>query len=95
MVVHLHQVRQVTAAGFGVLLDARRQMLEAGLSLSLGGLNLRTRFVLYAWRLQRLFDEWQPAISRGRSLAPEAKLPARVTLTGKQDAFPAQTRIRG
>jgi N-acetylglucosaminyldiphosphoundecaprenol N-acetyl-beta-D-mannosaminyltransferase len=95
MVVHLHQVRQVTAAGFGVLLGARRQMLEAGLTLSLGGLNLRTRFVLYAWRLQRLFDEWQPATSLGRPLVREAKLPVRVTLSGEQDAFPAQTRIRG
>jgi N-acetylglucosaminyldiphosphoundecaprenol N-acetyl-beta-D-mannosaminyltransferase len=95
MVVHLHQVRQVTAAGFGVLLEARRQLLEAGLSLSLGGLNLRTRFVLYAWRLQRLFDEWQPAISRSRPLAPEAKLPARVTLRAEQGALPAQTRARG
>ncbi len=95
MVVHLHQVRQVTAAGFGVLLDARRQLLEAGLSLSLGGLNLRTRFVLYAWRLQRLFDEWQPAISRSRPLVPEAELPVRMAIRSEQDALQAQTRIRG
>ena len=85
----------MTAAGFGVLLDARRQLLEAGLSLSLGGLNLRTRFVLYAWRLQPLFDEWQPAISRSRSLAPEAKLPVRMAVQSEQNALPAQTRIRG
>jgi anti-anti-sigma regulatory factor len=95
MVVHLHAVRQVTAAGFGVLLGARRQLLEAGLSLSLAGVSLRTRFTLYAWRLQRLFDEWQPAISRGRSLAPQAGLPVRIALRGEQDALPAQTRIRG
>jgi N-acetylglucosaminyldiphosphoundecaprenol N-acetyl-beta-D-mannosaminyltransferase len=95
MVVHLHHVRQVTAEGFGILLGARRQLLEAGLSLSLGGLNLRTRFVLYAWRLERLFDEWQPAISRSRPLAPEAKMPVRVTLRAEQGALPAETRMRG
>ncbi len=95
MVVHLDKVRQVTAAGFGVLLDARRQLLEAGFSLSLGGLNLRTRFVLYAWRLQRLFDEWQPAISRSRPLTREAELPARTDIGSERDALPAQTRTRG
>ena len=75
MVVHLKTVRQVTAAGFGVLLAARRQLLEAGLSLSLAGLSLKTRFVLYAWRMQRLFDEWQPAISRGRPLVAGYETP--------------------
>ncbi len=99
MVVHLNGVRQATAAGFGVLLDARRQMLEAGLSLSLGGLNLRTRFALYAWRLQQLFDEWQPAISRSRPLAsellPESELPVRMAIASEQNVLQAQTRIRG
>jgi N-acetylglucosaminyldiphosphoundecaprenol N-acetyl-beta-D-mannosaminyltransferase len=93
MVVHLHSVKQVTAAGLGVLLGARRQLLEAGLSLSLAGLNLRTRFVLYAWNLQRLFDEWQPAISRSRPLAAEAA--PHMRLGSEQDVIPAETRIRG
>jgi N-acetylglucosaminyldiphosphoundecaprenol N-acetyl-beta-D-mannosaminyltransferase len=95
MVVHLHNVRQVTAAGFGVLLDARRQLLEAGLSLSLGGLNLRARFVLHAWCLQQLFDEWQPAISLRRPLIPVSELPVRMAIRSEQNAFPAQTRVRG
>jgi N-acetylglucosaminyldiphosphoundecaprenol N-acetyl-beta-D-mannosaminyltransferase len=95
VVVHLHSVKQVTAAGLGILLGARRQLLEAGLSLSLAGLNLRTRFVLYSWNLQRLFDEWQPAISRGRPLIVESEPPVHVGLRGEQDAIPAQTRIRG
>ena len=93
MVVHLHSVKQVTAAGLGVLLGARRQLLEAGLSLSLAGLNLKTRFVLYAWNLQRLFDEWQPAISRGRPLAADAA--PHMRLGSEQDVIPAETRIRG
>ena len=96
MVVHLHSVKQVTAAGLGVLLGARRQLLEAGLSLSLAGLNLKTRFVLYAWNLQRLFDEWQPAISRSRPLAAEAASPFTCGLRSEQERDPggnAHSRI--
>lgn len=99
MVVHLDKVRHLTAAGFGVLLDARRQLLEAGLSLSLGGLGLRTRFVLHAWRLQPLFDEWQPAILRSRPLVQEplseSDLPVRMAIRSEKNALQAQTRIRG
>jgi N-acetylglucosaminyldiphosphoundecaprenol N-acetyl-beta-D-mannosaminyltransferase len=95
MVVHLHTVRQATAAGVGVLMGARRQLLEAGLSLSLAGLNFKMRFLLYAWRVQPLFDEWQPTISRGRPLAPEASMPVRIDMGGEQNALQAQTRIRG
>ena len=95
MVVHLNKIRQVTAAGFGVLLDARRQLLEAGLSLSLGSLNMRARFALHAWCLQRLFDEWQPSISRGRPSITDSELPARLAVRSEQSALQAQTRIRG
>ena len=95
MVVHLNTVRQVTAAGFGVLLAARRQLLEAGLSLSLAGLSLKTRFVLHAWRLQRLFDEWQPAIARSRPLVAEEELPVPIGRRSDPEAVPAQTRLRG
>ncbi len=95
VVVHLHSVKQVTAAGLGILLGARRQLLEAGLSLSLAGLNLKTRFVLYAWNLQRLFDEWQPTISRGRPLVVESEPPVPIRMRGEQDGIPVETRIRG
>lgn len=94
-VVHLHDVKQVTAAGLGVLLGARRQLLEAGLSLSLAGLNLKSRFVLHAWNLQPLFDEWQPAISQGRPLGAEAGSPVPIMLRSEQDVFPAENGIRG
>jgi len=60
MVVHMEAVRLATAAGLGILMDARRQLLDAGLSLSLAGLTPRLRFLLYAWRVQPLFNEWQP-----------------------------------
>jgi len=95
MVVHLHAVKQVTAAGLGILLGARRQLLEAGLSLSLAGLNLKKRFVLHAWNLQPLFDEWQPAISRGRPLVAESGSPVPIRMRSEQDVFPAETGIRG
>ena len=95
MVVHLQRVRQANAAGFGALMDARRQLLEAGLSLSLAGLTFKMRFLLHAWCMQPLFDEWQPAISRGRPLVPEAETQIRLNLRGEQDVLPVQTRVRG
>jgi ABC-type transporter Mla MlaB component len=95
MVVHLQSVRQMTAAGLGALMDVRRQLLEAGLSMSLAGLNFKLRFLLHAWCAQPLFDEWQPAIARGRSLAPQAEAPARIDLAVEQEVLQAQTRIRG
>ncbi len=73
MVAHLQQTRQVTAAGLGILMDVRRQLLESGLSLSLAGLNFKMRLLLHAWCAQPLFDEWEPASEHGRSLAPETE----------------------
>ena len=95
MVVHLDEAKQLTTAGLGILLHARRQMLEAGLSLSLAGLNLRKRFVLHAWNLQPLFDEWQPAIARSRPMTTENEAAAPAGLACKQGAVPVETRIRG
>jgi len=92
VVAHLDAVKEATAAGFGVLLDARRQLLEAGLSLSLAGLNFKMRFLLHAWCMQPLFDEWQPAISRGRSLLPEIEAPVHIGLREEREALTAQTR---
>ncbi len=95
MVVHLQRTRQVTAAGLGVLMDARRQLLEGGLSLSLAGLNLKMRLLLHAWCAQPLFDEWQPAIAYGRSLAPETATTARRDMDEERDALAAENRVRG
>jgi len=95
MVVHLQAVQQSTAAGFGMLLSARRQLLEAGLSLSLAGLSFKMRFLLHAWSMQPLFDEWQPAISRGRPLTQESQTAVRIDLRREQEALPVQTRLRG
>ena len=95
MVVHLQAVKQVTAAGLGILMDVRRQLLESGLSLSLAGLNFKMRFLFHAWCAQPLFDEWQPATAHGRSMTPEFQTTARVNLSPDRDVLAAETRARG
>jgi ABC-type transporter Mla MlaB component len=95
MVVHLRSARQVTPGGFGVLLEMRRQLLAAGLSLSLAGLSLKTRFLLRAWHLQHLFDEWQPVLSRRRPSVPVTEMPLRIVLGGEAGVFSGPTQMRG
>jgi len=95
MVVHLQQVRQVTAEGLGMLMSVRRELLEAGLSLSLAGLSLGMRFLFHAWYAQPLFDEWQPTLAHGRSMAPDPETSLRLEISGEQQVAPAQTRLRG
>jgi ABC-type transporter Mla MlaB component len=95
MVVHLTAVRQITAAGLGALMDVRRKLLDAGLTLSLAGLGFRHRFLLHAWCAHPLFDEWESTIAHGRSMAKELEASGHLDLRGKPDALPAQTRARG
>jgi N-acetylglucosaminyldiphosphoundecaprenol N-acetyl-beta-D-mannosaminyltransferase len=95
MVVHLQSVRQITAAGLGALMDVRRQLLDAGLTLSLTGLNFKQRFLLHAWCAAPLFDEWESTIAYGRSMAKGSETAARMNLPGEQEVLSAQTRIRG
>jgi anti-anti-sigma regulatory factor len=95
MIVHMQGVKQITAAGLGVLMDVRRQLLDAGLTLSLAGLSFKHRFLLHAWCVQPLFDEWQSTIAHGRAMAPETEIASSIPMHGEQEALPAQTRIRG
>jgi N-acetylglucosaminyldiphosphoundecaprenol N-acetyl-beta-D-mannosaminyltransferase len=95
MVVHMQGVKQITAAGLGVLMDIRRELLDAGLTLSLAGLSFKQRFLLHAWCAQPLFDEWQSTIAHGRSMAPEAEMGTRASLLDEQEGLPAQTRVQG
>jgi hypothetical protein len=95
MIVHMQGVKQITASGLGVLMDVRRQLLDAGLTLSLAGLSFKQRFLLHAWCAQPLFDEWQSTIAHGRSMAPDAETASRSPMRGEQEVLPAQTRIRG
>jgi ABC-type transporter Mla MlaB component len=95
MIVHMQGVKQITAAGLGVLMQVRRKLLDAGLTLSLDGLGFKHRFLLHAWCARPLFDEWQSTIARGRSMAPEVDTGSSIPLHAEQEALPAQTRIRG
>jgi N-acetylglucosaminyldiphosphoundecaprenol N-acetyl-beta-D-mannosaminyltransferase len=96
MVVHLQNARHISASGLGILMGARRQLLEAGLSLSLAGLSLKTRFLLYAWCLQPLFDEWQPAINRGKPIvSTESRAHLDLGLGNDRERVPVPTRLNG
>jgi hypothetical protein len=83
----------------GTLMDVRRKLLDAGLTLSLAGLGFRHRLLLHAWCAHPLFDEWESTIAFGRSMAKDLEtaggMDLRVDLRGKPDALPAQTRVRG
>src|ERR1039458_9438250 len=86
MIVHMQGVKQITPAGLGLLMDVRRQLLDAGLTLSLAGLNFKQRFLLHAWCAQPLFDEWQSTIAHGRAMAPAAEGASPIPLRTEQEA---------
>jgi N-acetylglucosaminyldiphosphoundecaprenol N-acetyl-beta-D-mannosaminyltransferase len=95
MVVHLEEVKQITADGLGVLMGIRRQALDAGLTLSLAGLTMKHRFLLHAWCAQPLFDEWESTTASGRAMAANVNDSAMTAVQREPDALPAQTRARG
>ena len=82
MVVHLQSVKQITAAGLGALMDVRRQLLDAGLTISLAGLNFSKRFVLHAWCAEPLFDEWESSMASVRSVPKDVQTNAGLDLQG-------------
>jgi len=94
VVAHLKTVRQIDAEGLGFLMGARRQLLDAGLSLSLAGMTWMQRFQFYAWCAMPLFDEWQSP--RMQPETREAEAIPYLKLKVEKDALPpAQVRIRG
>ena len=95
MVVHLTGVRQITAAGLGALMGVRRQLLDGGLTAWLAGLQFRHRFLLHAWCVNPLFDEWDSAVAYGRFVVKGLETTARVELHGEPETLAAQTRARG
>ena len=76
-------------------MGVRRQLLDAGLTLSLADLKLKHRFLLHAWCAQPLFDEWESAGARIRSKAQGLEKTGVVDLHAKQKVIPAETRARG
>jgi N-acetylglucosaminyldiphosphoundecaprenol N-acetyl-beta-D-mannosaminyltransferase len=93
VVAHLKTVRQIDAAGLGFLMSARRQLLDAGLSLSIASLSFRQRFLFHAWCALPLFDEWQSP--RAQAGLREVESVPYLKLNVDKDALPAQLRIRG
>jgi len=93
VVAHLKTVRHIDAEGLGFLMGARRQLLEAGLSLSLASLSFKQRFLFHAWCASPLFDEWQSP--RAQAGLREVEATPYLKLNVDKDALPAQLRIRG
>jgi hypothetical protein len=95
MVIHLQSVKHITAAGLGALLGIRRQVLDAGLTLSLSGLSLWQRFLLHSWCAQPLFDEWALTIAQGRARAKEMEPVTSIGPHREQEVLVVETRARG
>jgi len=95
MVVHLQSVKHITAAGLGALLGIRRQILDAGLTLSLSGLKVGQRFLLHAWCAQPLFDEWDATTANSRAMAKEQMAAASIRMQAEQEVLSAKTGARG
>jgi hypothetical protein len=75
-------------------MDARRQLLDAGLTVSLAGMSFVHRFLMFAWCARPLFDEWHWTVAHSRPITL-ALAAAGPDLARKQEVLPAQTRIRG
>jgi N-acetylglucosaminyldiphosphoundecaprenol N-acetyl-beta-D-mannosaminyltransferase len=58
--IHFDNVVHVDPSGMGLVLDARRRLLEAGLTLQSTRVPARLRFLLYAWCIRPLMDELTP-----------------------------------
>lgn len=92
MVVHLKGVRQITASGLGALMDLRRQLLEAGLTLSLADLTMSQRFLFFAWCADTLFDELQSTSRFHQRIAKDREAATRIEIHAKRDVLVEQPR---
>jgi N-acetylglucosaminyldiphosphoundecaprenol N-acetyl-beta-D-mannosaminyltransferase len=95
MIVHLNAVRHITASGLGALMDLRRNVMSAGLTVSLAGVSFSKRFLLRAWCAQPLFDEWESTVSYTRKAVKSVDAAGAIDLQREQEALPAHTRARG
>jgi len=71
--IHLELVTRIDAAGLGILLDARRRLIDAGLTLQTAQLPSRMRSRLDSWCVRPLLDELTP---RQTPIASEESAPA-------------------
>ena len=88
LIVHMHAVKQITATGMGALMEVRRSLLNAGLTLSLSGLSFGQRFLLHAWCAEALFDESEESVVRGAWAQSENESNTMVEMPGKVPAQP-------
>jgi N-acetylglucosaminyldiphosphoundecaprenol N-acetyl-beta-D-mannosaminyltransferase len=94
VIVHLKTVGQMDPAGLGFLMDARRQLFDAGLSLGLADVSKKLRFLLHAWCSQPLFHEWHPSRPHSELLAPEPAKRSFINLSSEQEALSERVRAR-
>jgi N-acetylglucosaminyldiphosphoundecaprenol N-acetyl-beta-D-mannosaminyltransferase len=92
VIVHLKTVGQMDAAGLGFLMDARRQLLDAGLSLALADVSTKVRSLLHAWCCEPLFHEWHPAHTPSELLVPETAKSTFINLSSEQEVLSARVR---
>lgn len=95
MVVHMHGVKQISAAGMGALMSVRRKLLNAGLTLSLAGLSLKQRFLLHASCAQPLFDEWEDRNVRKVQTGFEVESVPAIEMPLESEVLPQRMRVGG
>jgi N-acetylglucosaminyldiphosphoundecaprenol N-acetyl-beta-D-mannosaminyltransferase len=94
VVAHLQTVSQIDAEGLGFLMAARRQLLDAGLALSLAALDARLRFLLNAFCAEALFEEWKSPRAHGLRVVEKEAAPYS-NLGARKAVLPMQMRSRG
>jgi hypothetical protein len=76
-------------------MGARRQLLDAGLSLSLATPSMWLRFLFHAWCTQPLFDDWQSPRVHSGFLVIEPESQPFTKLAVDKEPLPVQARLRG
>ena len=90
LVVHLEDLNYASPEGLGALLEARQKLLAMGLSLTLSGVPARTKFLLSAWCLEPLFDEFKLERERFALTNKSKKAANFASLVGKESSLPVK-----
>jgi len=90
LVVHLEDLNYASPEGLGALLEARQKLMATGLSLTLSGVPARTKFLLSAWCLEPLFDEFKLEREHFALKTQSKKAANFATLVGKDTSVPVK-----
>jgi N-acetylglucosaminyldiphosphoundecaprenol N-acetyl-beta-D-mannosaminyltransferase len=90
LVLHLEDMSYASPEGLGLLLEARQRLLATGLSLTLSGVPARFKFLLSAWCLEPLFDEFKLERERFALGKKSQKAANFASLVGKENSLPAK-----